>query len=482
MHVASPLLRAALPATGRLSLCVISAAMVAAAFPPVNLQFLMWVGLLPLLLALEGLSPRDCAAHAGVFGFVLFALTVHWLWNLFGVFSASLFVIFALSYALFGWLYGQARQRLTPAAVVLLTPTLWVGAEYLRAECWALRFGWGALGYSQADTAVMQLASVVGVYGVTWLLVLVNALLYFTVTLPADRSVRLCWLAGSLLVGGIKLSESLWRKRSERRIERLLRAACVQGEEVAPEQYEEAAATLGHVELMVLPEYALHDDPAWDIASAEVFSRIARRHRAYLLYGCLRHTTPQQAQFFNTALMLSPDGNPAGEYRKRNPLPFFNDGLPGHGSQPITTSIGRIGVAVCFDGDFEKPCREVTAHGAQLLAIPTFDSRTWGDAMRRQHEAFPRFRAVETGMYVVRAASSGYSMVVDPKGRVLARARTTEPEAIQARVGLREDLTWYVRWGWLWPRVCLAVSGLLAAISMMCRRRRCPATAVVTAG
>jgi apolipoprotein N-acyltransferase len=69
---------------------------------------------------------------------------------------------------------------------------------------------------------------------------------------------------------------------------------------------------------------------------------------------------------------------------------------------------------------------------------------------------------------VVRTASSGYSMIVDPRGVVLAQARTQQPETIVGRVGLRDELTFYVRWGWLLPRLCL----VLAALAVLVARRR----------
>jgi len=472
MRCATPLVRLAATMGGRLLLCVMAAAASAAAFPPFNLHWLMWIGLIPLLCALSDLRPRDAAAYAGVFGFSFFGLTVHWLWGLFGAFSLSLFVIYALFYALFGWLYAHAKARSSAGAMALLTPTLWVATEYLRAECWALRFGWSALGYSQVDTPVMQLASAVGVYGVTWLIVLVNALLFWTAARPADRGIRLCWLAGSLLAGGVKLSDSSSRRRGESRSERVLEAACVQGEEVGPDEYARAARGLGKVDLLVLPEYALYDDPRDDRAADATFRRLATDHGAHVVLGCKRYTSAYHDRFRNTAAVLSPTGSLVGEYCKRNPLPFFSDGVAGSSSRPIGTSVGRLGIAICFDADFEKPCRETVQDGAEILIIPTFDSRAWGDTMRRQHEAMPRFRAVETRRYVVRCASSGYSMLVGPDGRVIKRARGTEPEAVSARVALQSGVTAYVRWGWRLPRVCIGVACLGAMPALLRRRRR----------
>lgn len=460
--------RAGVVSVGRVLLCVLAAVLMAAAFPPFDLHWLVWFGFLPLLLALRGLAPPAAAAHGGIFGFTFFALTVHWLWNLFGAFSGSLFVISAIFPALFGWLHARGAQRLSPGWLVLLTPTLWVATEYLRAECWALRFGWGALGYSQAnDSAVLQLGAIVGVYGVTWLIVFANALLFWTLTRPGDRGVRMLWLAGSLFAGGAKFNDGACRRRAERQVEANMLAACVQGEEVEPEEYARAAGKLGKVDLMVLPECAFFDDPAQD-AGADVFERLARRHRAHVVFGCKRYVDPVGRRFRNIALVLDPQGKPVGEYAKRNPVPFFNDGIAGNTSEPIDTGIGCIGVAICFDADFERPCREAVTNGAQILTVPTFDGRHWGEVMHRQHEAMPRFRAVETGRYVVRAASSGYSMIVDPRGDVLVQAESQEPEAIAAKVALEDHLTLYVRWGWLLPRVCLLLAGLAAAG----RRRR----------
>ena len=452
----------------RALLCVVSAVLMAGAFAPFNYHWLVWVGFVPLLFALRGASARHAAAYGGLFGLAFFALTVHWLWNLFGMFCASLFVISAIFPALFGSLQGRAAERFSPGTMIALTPTLWVACEFLRAECWALRFGWGALGYSQVQAPlVMQSASVVGVYGITWLIIFANALLFWTLTRPVDRGVHMMWMLGSVFAAGVKLSDGACHRRVRAHCVGMLTAGCVQGEEVGPGEYERVAADAKGARLLVLPEYALMGDPAQD-PDGPAFVRLARERDAYVVFGCKRYTDDTHGPFHNTALVLDPRGEVVGEYAKRNPVPFFNDGKAGRRSVPVHSELGAIGLAVCYDADFERPCREAVFRGAQILAIPTFDARLWGEAMHRQHEAMPRMRAVETGRYVLRSASSGYSMIVNPHGEVLSQATTQNPEAITGAVCMQEGLTPYVRWGWLLARVCV----LIALATAFGRRRR----------
>jgi apolipoprotein N-acyltransferase len=200
-----------------------------------------------------------------------------------------------------------------------------------------------------------------------------------------------------------------------------------------------------------------------------------------------------ERRFYNTALLLSPQGRVLGSYHKAHPIPFFLDGVPGgengthvpdyqqengtivpdyerNGTHEpdyqrdgtivpdykrvFATEAGRVGVAICFDFDFAHTSRQLVRSGAELLAVPTYDDADWGAAQHLQHSAMIAVRAVEHRRAVVRAASSGISQIVGPDGALLAQVPTLQSGAASAAVPLVQGLTFHDRAGYLLPYLC----------------------------
>ena len=93
--------------------------------------------------------------------------------------------------------------------------------------------------------------------------------------------------------------------------------------------------------------------------------------------------------------------------------------------------------------------------GARLLAVPNLDPMEWKDWQHRQHSGMAPMRAVESGLWVARAASSGISQVIDPAGRVKAALPSGRSGVLAAKARLKEGGTPYTRLGWLLAPLCM---------------------------
>ena len=120
----------------------------------------------------------------------------------------------------------------------------------------------------------------------------------------------------------------------------------------------------------------------------------------------------------------------------------------------------RIGTAICYESVYGELVAKFVRDGANILAVITNDS-WWDDSPgHRQHFEMSRLRAIETRRYVLRAANGGFSGVIDPLGRVLAKTEYNERTAIQTIVSAQSGETFYVKHGDYLARIAIALTVL----------------------
>ncbi len=184
---------------------------------------------------------------------------------------------------------------------------------------------------------------------------------------------------------------------------------------------------------------------------------LAREEGVYLLMGLATIHDGSDKPFENKAILLCPDGSTAFSYRKSRPVPGWEAGIirRGDGRLPAaSTSLGRLGAAICFELDFPHYMRQLGRAGIDLLIVPAND---WL-AIKQRHLDMAIVRAVENGTPMLRAASSGVSAAVDRLGRVLASsdAFVAGGRALVAQLPLGGVRTFYVRVGDVFAWLCTA--------------------------
>jgi apolipoprotein N-acyltransferase len=244
------------------------------AFAPFGLTVLMPIVLLPLLYVYVSASPRDAGWLSFFFGFGLFLSGTYWIYISVVVFGEApawiafvlmLGLVLIMSAHLFvtGWLISRFSHG-EPWLLLIVAPATWVLIEWLRG--WILSgFPWLAIGYSQIDAPLAGWAPVIGVYGVSFMMMLsVTAILVAVMTEGRQRWAALGLVASPWIIGGILLFVD-WTEPSGPPVRTtLVQAGISQDEKWLPERlqptlefYRAAAWQARDSEIIVWPEVAI---------------------------------------------------------------------------------------------------------------------------------------------------------------------------------------------------------------------------------
>ena len=218
-------------------------------------------------------------------------------------------------------------------------------------------------------------------------------------------------------------------------------------------------------DLVVWPEaatpFAFQVDPR-----SEMIRRLARERNVHLLIGTTDVIWQDNPKYYNAAVLVDPQGETAGVYHKQHLVPF-GEYVPLRKLlsfvSPLVESIGGfsagegpvmlmmdgqpIGAIVCYEMIYPGLVRQFVRNGSRLLATVTNDAWYGRTAAPHQHFQQAAMRAIEHGRYVVRAANTGISGVIDPYGRVLSETNLFEDDVLTSEVRLIQELTPYTRYG-----------------------------------
>jgi len=467
----------------------------------------------PLLVALArtpGVPARRGFGLGLTAGAVCFAGTMYWTPDVMATFGdingplsvaigGLLIAYLALYPGLFGALQAAACGRWGHHAL-WLAPVFWVATELLRRYVLS-GFPWVLLGYSQASVVpVLQLASVAGVYGLSALVMLASVSLAYAAV--GRGRVRVLAPAAGFAVVAVVAAAGWWRVADGGLVHQGagLRVALVQGNIPQDEKWDAGHAgriletylslsrdaAAGGARLVIWPESATPFYFDYDAAGNAALRSLARSTGVYLLFGTDQFEPGPPRQIFNSALMLDPSGMMVAAYRKMHLVPFgeyvplkrllffaaplveaVSDFSPGTEAVVMPIGQNRLSTAICYEVVYPDLIGAFTARGSQLLTTITNDAWYGRTSAPHQHFWQAVVRAVEQGRYLVRAANTGISGIVDPYGRVVARSDLFERTVVQGDVRFLDVRTVYGRTGDAFAWACVAVTLLAAAALRM---------------
>lgn len=474
------------------ALALISGVLLALSFPKFGHPAFAWIALVPLLLAftgwngrpgpVRGLPPLRGLLLSLATGTVFFIGTLYWTGTVIITFGDVPVVVAAIGVVLMSAylsLYHVVGLFVTSRVIarlgargLLFAPIGWVGGEFLRGFMLG-GFPWVPLGNSQVEVLpVAQLASVLGVYGLSLLVAYVNATVAFALLRPGrDRAVAVASAAVVLVaVGGWgtwRLREaSLTRQGTpiklgiiQPNIEQHAKLAAAEGgdPQAARRIFTTNLAMTRDVvrrgaEFVIWPESAIpfkfERDPRGDDIRA-----LAREVNVPILFGSDQETgTLNEIAIYNAAYQIQPDGQTAAVYRKIHLVPFgefvplrkwfffirplvdsFIDFSAGDDMVMLPVGTHRVSTAICYEVVYPSLMREAVNRGSELLTTVTNDGWYGQSSAPYQHFEMAAMRAIEQGRYLARSANTGISGLIDPYGQVIARS------AIFEQVGIVED-------------------------------------------
>lgn len=503
------------------SLAALSGFLMILAFPKFNVEIVAWGALIPLFWSIRQASPARAALLGFVTGLSFFTGLLPWVYNVltqYGHLPGAVSVFFlllltaylALYFSAFAFTLRWVEGRME-IPETLLAPPLWVSLEYIRGFLFS-GFPWELLGYSQYLTLPMvQIADITGVYGVSFLIVLVNAAGYRLLEAFIARSlrpVRREVLAASLLLaltaayGYCRLAGICPESKEGTPV----RIALIQGNipqdvKWEPKFQEEtmriftdltlrAQVNLPH--LIIWPETAT---PFFFQDSLPYRSRIlhlAQKLGTHLLFGSPAYDRKGRETFYyNSAFLISPEGKVTGRYDKVHLVPFgeyaplsgilgftrdiigaMGDFQSGEAVRNLAIPQGKLGVLICYEAILPELTRQFVDRGAQFLVNITNDAWFGRSAAPYQHISMAALRTVENRVPMVRAANTGISGFIHPSGRILQASDIFTRDILFDNIYLKNRWSFYTQWGDLFTYLCLGYT-ILFLIYIGYRREDC---------
>ncbi len=364
---------------------------------------------------------------------------------------------------------------------------------------YGLGFPWLMWGYSQWSVSpVLQLASYTGVYGISFVIVLVNGLIGWACFKGFCKGSMFCVLiaAGCLLglfMWGARQIPSTTARITGHDFQPLLsvNAAIMQPnidqykkwdaafEQEIMEAFEQLSNKLEGQDIMLMlwPESALPGD-LLEEKYANLMAHITQKSGAHQLVGSAIEQGQEQ---YVGAYLIEPTGV-LQAYRKIKLVPFgeylpaekivhklfpqaavlgqVGSFIPGDLKQPLLNAGGvLLGTTICYEAIFPQVWRIQNKQGAKLFVNLTNDAWFFDTAAPYQHLAANVLRAVETRRAVLRSANTGFSAVIDPFGRILQRTDLFTRTSLRAQVPLQlsDKQSLYTRWGDWFAWLCAVI-------------------------
>jgi apolipoprotein N-acyltransferase len=468
-----------------MGLSAVSGFLLTASMPGFDVPYVGWIALVPLLVVLLNADAKQVYPLALPFG-IIFSIGVHnWYPNIFPP-ALGYFLIIAVGafYAsmlqLGTWLYS----RLPNAIKILAFPVAWSAIEFVKyilpvAEDW-----WFVL---LADSgwrfpSALQILSVTGVFGLSFIVMLVNVAIAILLIKDSGTSRRASLIAlglSALIVGAGAISIPQPKNTFKVAVvtDMVYQLPIMQGKgnfaglltktpELSQALFDNAAELTRQV-AAEKPAFVVWSEIGFTTIDDKNFigqlGALASETNAYFTVDT-NWKTP--TNLFNTALLVAPDGTEVGRRAKINIVSEEADAgiTPGALDFPVfDTQYGKASVAVCWDVHRLWIIRELARSGAQMILLPMDNDFNGVATFPPFHSADAVFRATENHLAFGLGTVNGLSLVIDPYGRITAEGKVNERGAAVGETFVVNDRTIYTRFGdWFGWTMVATLIGLIA--------------------
>jgi len=505
-----------LKASSNRTAALLSGLLLFLSFPKFGSGVLAWIALIPLFYALRDAEPWEgfktgflagLVANIGILYWISYVVAQYGYLPVYMGIMAMLLVAAYLSLYTACFAMGVVFLQRRGGALLLSAPLLWTILEFARSHLFT-GFPWENLAYSQyLYENIIQIADITGIYGISFVIVMVNAVLYNLLTLRfRERHLRREIAIAVAVIAAIygyghfraaEIRESVQKKSS-------IEVALVQG------NIDQNMKWNDRYQLQTLNIYrslSLRSLPAegglivWPETAAPFYFEgsnplralvvdVAQASGQRLLFGSPSYDEAGgKVSYMNSAYMLRPDGTVAGRYDKVHLVPYgeyvplrkffpfigkfvagVGDFRPGTGFNPIESDGRRIGVLICYEAIFPESARDYKRKNADLLVNITNDAWFGKSSAPFQHLSMTVFRAVENRLYLVRAANTGISAIIDPTGKILSQTGLFERTVLKGEVKYIDEKTFYAAYGDVFVYLCGIV--LIPYYFILQRRRK----------
>jgi apolipoprotein N-acyltransferase len=496
-----------LPAGLAALICAASGVSISFCFWPYRTGFLAFLVLVPFALVSGIVTGRGhYLLNSFVFGFAYFFGSLYWIAMLgkdqivFPWLRLPAALVLCLYLSLFMILMGWLARRLVMLRIPfeIALAAAWAATEYLRS-LGPLGFPWASLGYSQTPyLGILQLASLVGTYGISAFVVLVSGILARAVL---RRKLSYVAAAAVIVVAPALLGQAMVsRTEAGRRIEVSLIQPNISGKIKWDKAYSDTSMAIlkrmtlrsPDSDLVVWPETAVPFHLLHDPMEVQSIAVLARRIDSRILVGFPDYRYESgEPMYFNCALLMSPEGKVEDVYRKIHLVPFgemipFEDRFdilkridlgegdfsPGKDLTVFDVDGSPFAVAICFESIYPELVGDFVRAGARFIVNVTNDEWFGPSLGPSQHAQMAIMRAVEYRVGLARCANTGISMIVDPYGRVTRRTGLFARDILSGPVEVGRAGTLYGRIGGCLETVLLTACLVFALVGYVLPRHR----------
>jgi len=509
-----------------LLLVLFSSVLLILIFPKFDLTPLSWIALVPFFYSLEGKKPGYSFFLGWSCGALFFLGIIYWIINTmvnYGHISIALsliiLIIFAVYLGLFFGLFSYIISYIELKLKILpwsFAPFIWVSMELLRTYI-LTGFPWALLGYSQyKNLELIQFSDITGVYGVSFLLVMVNSCIYLAIsklkikkekekgisflkrnkTVLTYFAVAIMFIIFSIGYGEKEINHFYsFKKAAQKSGNRKFLIALIQGNIEQDKKWDkryqdETIRTYQRLtdeslkqgaDLIVWPETAT---PFYLQSEGYYLNHIfnyLKEKDVYLLTGSPAYENKKNGTIenYNSAFLLSPDFRILNRYDKIHLVPFgefvplegilkinlFRDIIgeigsfrSGRNETVFTLLNGKFGTVICFEIIFPELVRKFIKKGGELIVTITNDAWFGRSSAPYQHFAMAVFRSVENKVYVARAANTGISGFISPIGEIISKTDIFVEGYLRGEVYLINKKTFYTSYGDIFAWLCFFIT------------------------
>jgi apolipoprotein N-acyltransferase len=480
-----------------------------ASFPRASHSYLAWVAWVPLIAYIFLAKTRLQAFWGGLIaGFIELFILLIWmppvLIHYGGLTAALAWVAYGLLVAVLAC-YTAAACAVTKHFVMrggryflFLFPAVWILSEYAISFSPFGGFPWLLAGYTQANyLSIIQIADITGIYGISFLVLWINTMIAWICLRRWNRASFAIPLITTILMAAASLTygfSSLRRMENSNRWENGqtdYKAAMLQlnisfddPERVQMDKYRRGylkmADSLRHsnVDLLVLPESPCPIIYLYDSAFRRTFEDLAGQFPLGMIFNNINYDdTGEEERYFNSAFYLDGEGELKAIYDKIHLVPFgeyiplrrffsfvetiskdVSEFAPGRDTLLIGIGDHPSNVIICFEAIFPELVRRFSEKGSQLIVNLTNDGWYGDSSAPYQHLAISRIRAVENRRYLIRAANSGFSALIEPTGKIQASTGLFQEAVCEGRFAFLTEKTLYTRYGDVLVFLCAIIS------------------------